>query len=111
MKNHTETLAEKLMLNEMLGKLQTYLTVKFIINLSLVAEKYIIFVVCDKLSYFVITIKEMLVKELTRLFRNNMWKLHGLSKSIIPDRELQLTAKLTKELNKMVGIETKLQSC
>jgi len=67
------------------------MTVKFIMKLPLVAEKYTIFVVCDKLSkiaYFVTTIKKILVKELTRLFRNNMWKLYGLSKCIISDRGL-----------------------
>jgi len=30
-------------------------------------------------------------EELARLFRDNVWKLHGLSESIISDRELQFT--------------------
>jgi len=33
-------------------------------------------------------------KELARLFRNNIWKLHGLPKSIILDREPQFAAGL-----------------
>jgi len=34
--------------------------------------------------------------------------LHGLPESVILDREPQFAAELTKELNKMLGIETKL---
>ena len=45
---------------------------------------------------------------LARLFRDNMWKLHGLPESVISDRGLQFAAGLTKELNKMLGIKTKL---
>ena len=37
-----------------------------------------------------------------------MWKLHGLLESIISDRGPQFAAGLTKELNKILGIETKL---
>ena len=52
-----------------------------------------------KMTHFVATTEGMTVKELTRLFKNNMWKL---------DRGLQFAAKLMKELNKMLGIETRL---
>ena len=45
---------------------------------------------------------------LARMFRNNIWKLHGLPESMISDRGLQFVAGLTRELNKMLGIETKL---
>ena len=58
--------------------------------------------------YFVITIKETLAKELARLFKDNVWKLHRFLENVINDRRLQFAAKLTKELNKMLGIETKL---
>ena len=37
-----------------------------------------------------------------------MWKLYGLLESVISDREPQFVAGLTRELNKMLGIETKL---
>jgi len=53
-------------------------------------------------------IEEILAERLARLFRNNMWKLHGLSESIISDRRPQFIVKLTKELNKMLDIKTKL---
>jgi len=34
--------------------------------------------------------------------------LHKLPESLVLDRELQFAAEMTKELNKMLGIETKL---
>jgi len=49
-----------------------------------------------------------LAKGLTRLFRNNVWKLHGLPESIISDRGPQFTAELIWELNKMLEIKSKL---
>jgi len=45
---------------------------------------------------------------LARLFRHNVWKLHGLPESIISDQGLQFTAGLMKELNGMLGIKSKL---
>jgi len=37
-----------------------------------------------------------------------MWKLYGLPKSIILDRGPQFIAKLIRELNQMLGIESKI---
>ena len=37
-----------------------------------------------------------------------MWKLHGLPESIISDRRVQFAAGLIKELNRILGIKTKL---
>jgi len=36
--------------------------------------------------------------------------LHGLPESMVSDRELQFAAELTKELNRMLGIETRLST-
>ena len=72
MKNRMKVLIGKLMTNE---RLWTYLTVDFITKLLLVAEKDAILVVYDWLSkmvYFIATTEGMLVKELTRLFKNNV---------------------------------------
>ena len=72
-----------------------------------------ILVVCDKfskMSHFVTTIEKTTVEGLARLFRDNVWKLHGLLKSVISDRGPQFAAGLIKELNKMLGIETKLST-
>ena len=39
-----------------------------------------------------------------------MWKLHRLPESVVSDREPQFVAELTKELNRMLGIKTKLST-
>jgi len=70
-----------------------------------------ILVVCNrfsKMSHFVAMTEKMMVEELAKLFRDNIWKLYGLLESVISDRGPQFVAGLTRELNKMLGIETKL---
>ena len=61
-----------------------------------------------KMLYFVVMTEKTIVVGLVRLFRNNMWKLHGLSESVILDRGPQFVAGLTRELNKILGIKKKL---
>ena len=112
-KNRTETPVGKLKLSEVPERLWTHLMVDFITKLLLVAGKDDILVVCDRLSkmtHFVATAEETLVEGLTRLFRNNIWKLHRFLESIVSDRGPQFVVELTKELNKMLGIETKLST-
>ena len=58
--------------------------------------------------HFIATIEETLAKGLARLFRDNIWKLHGLPESMISDRGLQFVVELTRKLNRMLGIETRL---
>ena len=60
------------------------------------------------MTHFVATTEGMLAKGLARLFRNNMWKLHGLPESIVLDRGPQFAVELTKKLNRMLEIKTKL---
>jgi len=63
--------------------------VDFITKLVLGARKDVILVVCNRLSkiaHFVATTKDTSAKELARLFRNNIWKLHGLPESVVSDR-------------------------
>ena len=113
MKNRMEAIMEKLKLSKVPEKPQTYLIVDFITKLLLVAEKDAILVVCNRLSkmtHFVATIKGMLAEGLVRLFRDNVWKLHGLPESVVSNRGLQFAAELTKELNQMLGVETKLST-
>ena len=89
MKNRTEKLAGKLKPSEILEKPWTHLTVDFITKLVVVAEKDAILVVCNRLSkitYFVAVTERTLVEGLARLFRDNVWKLHGLPESIVSDR-------------------------
>jgi len=82
-------------------------------KLLLVAEKNAILVVCNRLSkmtHFVATTKGTSAKGLARLFRDNVWKLHGLPESIVLDRKLQFVAEMTRKLNSMLGIKTKLST-
>ena len=60
------------------------------------------------MTHFVTTIEETSVKGLVRLFRDNIWKLHRLLENVVLDRKPQFVAELTKKLNEMLGIETKL---
>jgi len=60
------------------------------------------------MTHFVATTERTLVEGLARLFRDNVWKLHRLLESVVLDRGHQFAAELTKELNRMLGIETKL---
>jgi len=50
----------------------------------------------------------MLAEGLTRSFRDNVWKLHGLPESIISDRGPQFAVDVMRELSRMLGINTKL---
>ena len=52
--------------------------------------------------------QQTLAEGLARLFRDNVWKLHRLLESIVLDRELQFATEITRELNDMLEIETKL---
>ena len=113
MKNRMEAPAGKLKLSEVLERPWIYLMVDFITKLPLVAKRNAILVVCDRLSkmmHFVATMEETSVEGLARLFRDNVWKLHRLPESVVSDRGPQFVAESTKELNQMLGIETKLST-
>ena len=108
-----EELAGKLKLSEVPKKPWTHLMVDFIMKLLVVVGKDAILVVCNRLSkmtHFVATTEGTLAEGLVRLFRDNVWKLHGLSESVVSDQGPQFAAELTKELNKMLGIETRLST-
>ena len=102
MKNRMEAPAGKLKLSEVPERPWTYLTVDFITKLPLVAGKDAILVVCDrlfKMTHFVTITEGKSAEGLTRLFRNNVWKLYGLLESMVSDRGPQFAAELTKKLN------------
>ena len=111
MKNRIEAVIGKLKLSKVLEKLWTHLIVNFITKLLLVARKDTILVVCNRLSkitHFVTTTEGISAEGLVRLFRDNVWKLCGLLESIVSDKGPQFVAEIIKELNSMLGIETKL---
>ena len=77
----------------------------------MVAGKDTILVIYNRLSkiiHFITTTEGIPVKELVRLLKDNMWKLHRLLESIVLDRGLWFAAEMMKELNRILGIETKL---
>ena len=83
----------------------------FITKLLIVVRKDAILVVCNmlsKMTHFVATTERMSAEKLARLFRDNVWKLHRLLESIVLDRIPQFAAKMIKELNRMLEIQTKL---
>jgi len=91
----------------------TYILVDFIMKLPLAQGYDLILVVVDRLTkmvHFIPTIEKTSAEELARLFRDNVWKLHGLPESIISDRGPQFTVGLMWELNEMLGIKSKLST-
>ena len=112
-KNRTIVLVGKLMLNEAPEKPWTHITADFITKLPLAQGYDAILVVCDRLTkmvHFVPATEKTLAEGLARLFRDHVWKLHGLPESIISDRGAQFAENLMKELNQILGIETKLST-
>jgi len=113
MKNRTEEPVGKLKLSKVPQKTWTHLAVDFITKLPVVAGKDAILVVCDQLSkmtHFVATTERTSVEGLARLLWDNVWKLHGLPESVVSDRGPQFAAELMRELNRMLGIKTKLST-
>ena len=47
---------------------------------------------------------------MAKSFRDNVWRLHKLPESVVLDRGLQFVAELIKELNRILGIETRLST-
>ena len=88
-KNRNEALAGKLIPNTIPEKPWSYILADFITKLPLAQDYDTILVVCDcfsKIVYFIATIEKTSAEGLARLFRDHVWKLHGLLESIILDR-------------------------
>ena len=62
------------------------------------------------MAHFIATTERMSAEGLTKLFQDHVWKLHGLPESIILDRGVQFVAGIMKELNNLLGIQTKLST-
>jgi len=90
-----------------------HISADFITKLPLAQGYNSILVVVDQLTkmvHFIPTTEKTSAKGLARLFRDNVWKLHGLPESIISDRGPQFAAGLMRELNQMLGIERKMST-
>jgi len=75
--------------NFILEKPWSYISADFIVKLPLAQGYNAILVVCDRLTkmvYFIPTTEKTSAVGLAKLFRDNVWKLHGLPESIISDR-------------------------
>jgi len=76
--------------NSILEKPWAYISVDFITKLLLAQGYNSILVVVDQLTkmvHFIPTMEKTSMEGLARLFRDNVWKLHGLLENIILDRE------------------------
>jgi len=110
-KNRTQPPAGKLILNSIPEKGWSHISADFITKLPLAQGYDAILVVVDrftKIGHFIPTTKRTSIEGLARLFRDNVWKLHGLPDSIISDRGPQFAVGVMKKLNRMLGIKTKL---
>jgi len=90
-----------------------HISADFITKLLLAQGYNSILVVVDrftKMAHFVPMTEKTMAEGLARLFRDNVWWLHGLPESIISDRGPQFAAGLMRELNEMLGIKTKLST-
>ena len=91
----------------------THISADFITKLPLAQGYDAILVVVDQLTkmvHFIPTTEKTMAEGLAKLFRDNVWKLHGLPKSIISDREPQFIAGLMRELNQILGIKSKMST-
>jgi len=112
-KNCIEQPAGKLMPNSIPEKPWMYILADFITKLPLAQGYDTILVVVDwltKMVHFIPTAEKTMAEGLAKLFRDNVWKLHGLPKSIISDRGLQFMAGLMRELNQILGIKSKMST-
>jgi len=62
------------------------------------------------MTHFVATTEGITAEGLVRLFRDNVWRLHGLPESVVSDSGPQFAAELTKELNRILDIQMKLST-
>jgi len=75
--------------NSIPEKVWTHISTDFITKLPLAQGYDSILVVVDrftKMAHFIFTMEKTSAEGLAQLFRDNIWKLHGLPDSIISDR-------------------------
>jgi len=112
-KNRSEAPAGKLMPNAIPEKPWSYISADFITKLPLAQGYDAILVVCNhfsKMAHFIATTEKTSVEGLAKLFWDHVWKLHRLPESIISDRGVQFAVGMIKELNNLLGIQTKLST-
>jgi len=112
-KNQSKVPAGKLIPNAILEKPWSHILVDFITKLLLAQGYDTILVVYDcfsKMAHFIATTEKTSAEGLAKLFQDHVWKLHRLPESIISDRGVQFVAEMIKELNNLLGIQTKFST-
>jgi len=87
------------------------ITTDFIMGLPEVQGYDALFVTCcrhTKQAHIIPTSTTTSARGLATLFRDHVWKPHSLSETALFDRGPQFVAEFMKELNKILGIKTKL---
>jgi len=47
-------------------------------------------------------------ERIAKIYRDNIWKLHGIPKKILSDQEPQFTSKFMEEFTKALGMKRQL---
>ena len=101
------------MSNAIPEKLWSHISADFITKLLLAQGYNAILVVYNyfsKMVHFIATTEKTSAKGLAKLFRDHIWKLHGLLESIVLDRGVQFAVEIIKKLNQLLEIQTKLST-
>ena len=56
------------------------------------------------------TITNILLEGIAKIYRDNIWKLHGIPRKILRDRGLQFASKFIEELTKTLGIKRQIST-
>ena len=49
------------------------------------------------------TTTTVLLQEIAKIYQDKIWKLHGITRKVLSDREPQFTSKFIEELSKALG--------
>jgi len=110
-KSFPEKPAGKLKPNETTTQPWKDITTDFITGLPEVQGYDALFITCcchTKQAHIIPISTTTSARGLATLFRDHIWKLHGLPETALSDRGLQFAAEFMKELNEILGIKTKL---
>ena len=113
MKSFPEKPAGKIRPNEVTSTPWKDITMDFITGLPEAQGYDALFVTCchhTKQAHIIPTTVETSARGLATLFRDHVWKLHGLPETALSDRGPQFAAEFMKELNDILGIKTKLST-
>ena len=111
MKSFLEKPAGKLKPNKATSQPWKDITMDFITGLPEAQEYNVLFITCchhTKQAHIIPISMTTSARGLATLFRDYIWKLHGLPETALLDRGPQFAAEFMKKLNEILGIKTKL---